>query len=126
MSKLAFAILVVFVMGVACVTAQETVIDAQSQPSNDEEHTKWISDVLTSIATIKPGMTRRELFGVFAEEGGLSTRKHKTYVYRHCPYIKVDVEFSPVDETGQNAMTENPRDRIVSISRPYLEYAIMD
>ena len=82
--------------------------------------------MLSSIATIKPGMTRKELFGLFAEEGGLSFGKHKTYVYKHCPYIKVDVEFSPADETGQDAMTENSSDRIVSISRPYLEYAIMD
>lgn len=126
MSKLAFAISVVLVMAAACLTAQEILTGSQNHPSYDVEHTKWISDVLSSIATIKPGMTRRELFGLFAEEGGLSSRKQKTYVYRHCPYIKVNVEFSLVDEMGQDAMAENPGDRIVSISKPYLEFAIMD
>ena len=95
MRRLVWTILTVLVMTVV-VPAQETEIDVRGRGSIDQEHTKWIDQVMRSIATIKPGMTRRDLFPVFTEEGGLSTRTHRRYVYKHCPYIKVDVEFSPV------------------------------
>jgi hypothetical protein len=128
MRKTVCTLLVVMVATVAGAPAQESAIDAQSRVQTDQEHTRWIDHVMRSIATIKPGMTRKELFGVLAEEGGLSTRTQRRYVYKHCPYIKVDVEFSPVDEigTGQDATSENPDDKIVKISRPYLEYSITD
>jgi hypothetical protein len=84
-------------------------------------------EVGRSISTIKPGMTRRDLFTVFTEEGGISTRRQKSYVYKRCPYIKVEVEFSPADtDANPDATTENPEDRIVKISRPYLEGAHVD
>ena len=89
----------------------------------DEEHTKWVDHVLRDIQTLKPGMTRGDLARMFVEEGGISTRAHRKYVYRTCPYIKVDIEFSPSD---RDPWKENPEDKIVNISRPYLEYSIMD
>ena len=128
MWKLAWALLTVLVMTVAGVPAQETLTDAQSRTLINQEHTQWIDQVMRSIATIKPGMTRKDLVRVFKQEGGLSTRTRKKYVYKHCPYIKVDVEFSPASDmdANQDAATEKPEDRIVRISRPYLEYSITD
>jgi hypothetical protein len=127
MRKLAWTILAVLVMTAAGVPAQETVIDARGRGPIDREHTKWIDHVMRSISTIKPGMTRKDIFTVFTEEGGLSTRTQRRYVYKHCPYIKVDVEFSHTDiDAGPDATTENPDDKIVKVSRPYLEYSIMD
>jgi hypothetical protein len=124
---LVWAIIAVLLMTAVGVPAQETVIDARNRGPIDQEHTKWIDSVMRSIATIKPGMTRRDLFSVFTEEGGLSTRAQRRYVYKHCPYIKVDVEFSHADiDASPDATTENPDDKIVKISRPYLEYSIMD
>jgi hypothetical protein len=89
------------------------------------DHTKWVESVLRAADTIKPGMTRKELLRVFTEEGGLSSRTWRTYVYKDCPYIKVDVEFSPAGDVG-NGLREGPNDKIVKISKPYLEYSIMD
>jgi hypothetical protein len=45
-------------------------------------------------------MTRSDLLKVFATEGGLSWSTQRTYVYRQCPYIKVDVKFE-LEERGQ-------------------------
>ena len=128
MRKLAWTLLVLLVMTIAGVPAQDTVIDARGRGPIDQEHTNWINHVMRSISTIKPGMTRKDLFTVFTEEGGLSTRTRRSYVYKYCPYIKVDVEFSPadIDAYPHAAATENPEDRIVKLSRPYLEYAHMD
>jgi hypothetical protein len=68
-------------------------------------------------------MNRKDLLKVFGEEGGLSTRTHRTYVYKECPYVKVDAVFSVVGEPG---LTESGEDRLISISRPYLAYSVMD
>jgi hypothetical protein len=128
MRKTVCTLLVVMVATVAGAPAQESAVDAQSRVRTDQEHTRWIDHVMRSIAAIKPGMARKELFRVLTEEGGLSTRTGRKYVYKHCPYIKVDVEFSPVDEigAGKDVTSENPDDKIVKISRPYLEYSITD
>jgi len=94
----------------------------QENPTQlDEEHTAWITDVLKSAQTIKVGMTRSDLMKVFTTEGGLSTTSQRKYVYRHCPYIKVDVKF-----TAASPSEELPTDKIVRVSRPYLEWSIMD
>jgi hypothetical protein len=46
-------------------------------------------------------------------------------VVRGCPGIKVDVEFVPVAHE-QDGLTESPNDKIVKISKPYLDYSHMD
>jgi hypothetical protein len=90
----------------------------------DSEAVRWIAAGLTYMQGIKVGMTREELLKVFMEEGGISNRRWRRYVYRKCGYIKVDVEFSPAnDEGGQK---ESPEDRITKISQPFLEWSIRD
>jgi hypothetical protein len=120
MRKLMWALL--FAFTVAGLLAQEGALDAQPGLHIDQEHTQWIQHVMRSISTIKAGMTRRDLPRVFAEDGGLSTRSQGRFVYRQCPYIKVDVELSPADEGAD----QSPDDKIVRVSRPYLEYPVSD
>jgi hypothetical protein len=87
--------------------------------------TKQISEILIECQKIKPGMTRAELLKVFTMEGGLSTTTHQTFVYRGCPYIKVDVDFTPSDQK-QKMIEERPTDTISKISKPYLDWTIAD
>jgi hypothetical protein len=96
-------------------------------PKQSEVHTKWIADTLKEIQTIKPGMTRRDLLRVFGEEGGISSRMWHRYIFHDCPYIKVDVEFfpSPANKDDPKAYND-PNDIITKISKPYLEWSIMD
>jgi len=70
-------------------------------------------------------MTREDLLKVFTTEGGLSTRRQRTYVLKQCRYIKVDVEFAPVGK-AETAFDESPNDTIVKISNPYLQFSHMD
>lgn len=107
------------------VLGQDPGVNAQLG-SGDEAHTRWIEDVIRSISTIKPGMTRKDLLQLFREDGGLSSRVNGRYVYRHCPNIKVDVQFSPVDEGYSERNDLHPDDKMIKISRPYLEYPIFD
>jgi hypothetical protein len=70
---------------------------------------------------VKVGTIRSELMTVFTTEGGLATSSQRTYVYRQCPYIKVDVKFA-----ASSREEELPADRIVQISRPYLAWLVVD
>jgi hypothetical protein len=54
------------------------------------EHTAWVAASLRTIQTIKPGMTHTDLLKACKTEGGISKRLQRTYVFRDCPYIKVD------------------------------------
>ena len=97
-------------------------------PQRPQEKTEWIADTLKEIQKIKIGMTRADLLKVFTTEGGLSSPFSRTYVYRECPYIKVDVEFEPVGRRDAEGRVthETNEDVIKKISRPYLEWGIID
>ena len=82
-----------------------------------------IANVLKQCKSIRPGMTRAELSKVFSTEGGFSTVTHRTYVYRDCPYIKVDVDFAP---SAPKQDVEKPTDIVTKISKPYLDWSVAD
>jgi hypothetical protein len=117
--------LFLLLLATAIAPAQKSVEPTQPSSAIDWEHIKWIDSVMRSILTIKPGATRKDLLKVFKEEGGLSTRTQRTYVYKRCPYIKVDVRFAPVG-AEDNGLTEMPEDKVITISRPYLGYSVAD
>jgi hypothetical protein len=103
--------------------------DGNDQASRN--HVTWVTEVLKRLQTIIPGMTREALYRVFATEGGLSTGLQRTFVSRDCPYFKVDVEFQAVgrpdrDENERVTLVEDRQDLILKISRPYLQFSIMD
>lgn len=121
---------VIFVASVFALALISSALSAQSSRRSHEQ-TEWIANSLNDMQTIKVGMTRTDLLGVFTTEGGLSTGLNRTYVYRQCPYIKVDVEFEPVgrparDAEGRVTLIEANEDVIKTISKPYLEWSITD
>jgi hypothetical protein len=78
------------------------------------------------METIKPGMTRADLFKAFRTDGagrkfvlgglGPSTQLRSTFVSRDCPSCRVVVEFKAKDWTS----VEDSQDIIATISKPYL------
>jgi hypothetical protein len=80
----------------------------------------WLAKVLKQIDSIHSGITRKDLTLIFRMDGGLSMRTQSTYVYKDCPYIKVDVVFSPIGPM------DDDEDRVLSISRPYLAFPTRD
>ena len=113
----------VLAFGLVSFVSVATVLPSWESRGTDE-HTEWIAKSLKEIESVKVGMTRADLLIVFKEEGGLSTRTWRRYVYRDCPYIKVDVEFEPVG--AENKVSQSPRDKIIKISKPFLEWSIID
>ena len=101
------------------------------QGQSPQDHVAWVAQALKRIQTIKPGTTREALLTVFTTEGGLSTGLQRTFVSRDCPFFKVDVEFQPVgrsnrDGNGRVTLVEGSQDVILKISRPYLQFSIVD
>jgi hypothetical protein len=117
--------ILLLLLAAAISPAQKSIRSTQPSSAIDLEHARWIDSVMRSILTIKPGATRVDLLAVFAEEGGMSNRTHRKYVYKQCPYIKVDVVLAPVGKPD-DLLIEMPEDKIITISRPYLEYSIFD
>lgn len=133
---LAFAL----VIGSQVPTAQTGPAAQQTEAS----HLEWLESVMHQMETIKPGMARAELLTVFTTEGGLSSRERRTFVSRQCRYCKVDVSFELVGQPNGRPsycipveglppcdptvpiFTESDQDRIVTISRPYLQLTVMD
>jgi hypothetical protein len=104
---------------------------AQTRDPVRAAYVAWVVGVLKQMQTIKPGMTREQLLSVFTTEGGLSNGISRTYVSKECPYFKVSVEFHAVgraerDSDGRVTLVEDSRDTIKTISRPYLEFSVMD
>ncbi len=126
MRKRAFTF-AIFLCALAIVVSAQSFRDSQKS----EENTKWISDSLREMKTIEVGKARADLLKVFTTEGGLSTGLRRTYVYRKCPYTKVDVEFEAVgrparDAEGRETHEKSDKDTIKSISKPYLEWSVAD
>lgn len=99
--------------------------DKFTEAKTEADHTRWIERSLREIQTLKPGMTRADLLKVLQEEGGLSNRNGHRFVYRECPYIKVDVKFQAVGALDDN-LRKDPRDKILRLSTPFLEWSITD
>jgi hypothetical protein len=115
-----FAFLCIF--SVSAVAQSKPQQPPRISPSQiDTGAHRWIAGALNAIQTIKVGMTRSDLMKLFTIEGGLSTISQRTYVYRQCPYIKIDVKFA-----ASNRDEELPTDKIVEVSRPYLAWSVMD
>ena len=120
-------------ISMASISASSSVRLAHSakQEPCSENHQAWVTYALKKMETVRPGMTRAELLKVFTIEGGLSTGLNRRFVSRDCPYFKVDVEFKAVgrserDSDGRVTLEEDPRDIIVKISQPYLQFSITD
>jgi hypothetical protein len=123
---LSFALLGSLLIAQNAVRATVTV----NQAASSLDHVTWVGQALERMEMIRPGMTRRDLVVVFTTEGGISSRLHRTFVSRECPYFKVDVEFEAVgpsvDANSRAIHEEDERDIIKRISRPYLRRRVTD
>ena len=103
----------------------------QTQPGPPQSHVDWVAETLERMETVKVGMTRGDLLKVFTTEGGLSFPLQQRFVSRDCRYFKVDVRFRAVgrperDSDGRQTWDTLNQDVIVEISRPYLQFSILD
>jgi hypothetical protein len=113
------------------VSGSGRVVPSAKQEQCSGEHEAWVGQVLLEMKSIQAGMTRKDLLKTFTTEGGFSTRLNRRFVSRDCPYFKVDVKFRAMgqpetDSEGRVTLVEDPRDVIVEITQPFLEFSIKD
>lgn len=80
----------------------------------------WVAKCLKDFQTIKKGMTRQEVQERFPIDGGVSAIAIGRHRHPECPFFKVDVEFA------LSAETTSPDDKVIKISRPYIETPYLD
>jgi hypothetical protein len=97
----------------------------QNKQTPDRNCCAKVLQALDAVNNLKKGMTRAEVEKVFRLEGGLFSRNQSFYVYRDCPYIKVQVTFD-LDPEYKDFVTGSPKDIVQSVSKPYLEYPVTD
>lgn len=107
----------------------QTQVDDESVPMDADSQAmrnRWMEKTLREIETIQPGMHRRDLATLFRQDGGINPiGSQERYVLKECSMIKIDVSFKTPDETSP-WLQENPDDVIESVSKPYLQYPVMD
>jgi hypothetical protein len=97
----------------------------QDRPSSPDECCAIVTKAIDSVNKIKKDMLRSEVEKEFRLEGGLFSRNQTFYVYKNCPFIKIKVAFE-LDPSYTDFVTGSPKDRVLSVSKPYLEYSVAD
>ena len=103
-------------------------VSSLSLPREDrkrQERIEWVAGCLKQMQAVRAGMTRKEIEKILTMEGGLYSPTTGHYVSRECPYFKVDVEFTAARDKDGRAVFGG-HDRIVKVSRPYLDWPTID
>jgi len=105
-----------------CIALFSIPADTSGQSRQAPE--EFIKQALKTVGELKIGDTRANLERYFRSDGGMQYSKPERYVYKKCPFIKIDVEFSL--KRGNSWPTLSPEDTLISVSKPYLEYPFYD
>ena len=108
---------------ITCALMFAILFGASPKPTNSDACVV-IVDALKRIDDLTLGDSRSRLEQSFELDGGLQFRTKSRYVFKKCHFIKIDVEF--VGEGFGHDEDFLPTDKIVKVSRPYLEYPIYD
>ena len=112
-----FAVLIALMFGASLVSSAADPATA--------EHTAWVVHSLQDMKSVEVGMTRADVEKIFKQIGGISTPQERTYAYRGCPYFLVDVRYAKTSQLTKDDIGR-PDDKVVMISRPYLDWPAGD
>jgi hypothetical protein len=130
-----FVLLLLSVIVIGGSATVRTTTGAANPEPCAQNHEVWLAHLMEKMETIKPGMTRWDVLKVFRAEGGVPAPmptptglQRSRFVSQDCPYFKIDVEFEPVARGNlvynlSGFLTEDNRDVIVKVSKPYVQFA---
>jgi hypothetical protein len=114
-------LLLVFVLAVCLQPVIAIKASAQAPASCDS--CDLMAEALSTVQSFAPGTPRSKVEQEFSPDGGLQFFYGPSrYIFRKCPLIKVDIEFTHFDGEQDGL----PSDQVVKVSRPYLEYPFSD
>lgn len=96
---------------------------ASVDQNKDDARCAVIERALRDYQQIRSSNTRREVEKYFRRDGGLQFPAKSRYVLPECDYIHVDIEF---DLVKPEQISFKPEDKVISISKLYLEYPARD
>lgn len=100
------------------------VLNSSARPlPEDSSCCSVAAEALEAFAKVRPGMTRADVERHVARDGGGQFPSPTRYVYPKCNYLKIDVAF---DDDPENDEALSASDRVASVSRPYVEYPMLD
>ena len=111
-----------FALSFLCAAQQPSNVQ---QPSRQDQLEALIKEVLEVAGNLKEGSIRSEVERDFTLDGGIQFRGTSRYMFKKCHFIKIEVTFSK-DERAGTWIDGSPEDRVVTVSKPYLEYPVMD
>ena len=112
-----------FVVEVHFWTGGKVALDQVSVPSNVE----FAGGCLKVFESITNGMTRAEVEKNFTLDGGLQGASPVRLLHPACPMFKVNVEFDfKRNAADQNRAVIGKDDKVIRVSRPYLERPFLD
>jgi hypothetical protein len=71
-------------------------------------------------------MARAEVEKKLKLDGGLQGVSPVRFIDSACPGFKINVEFDFKRDTSQNRAIENKDDKVIRVSKPYLERPFVD
>ncbi len=99
----------------------------QSLRPKDPKKAEWVQACLRDFESIKAGMTREQVEKKFPMDGGLQTASPTRFVHPQCRYFKIEVGFEfQRDEADGNRAVMGKTDKVIAVSKPYLERPFAD
>ncbi len=119
-------------MKIMLVSALASVLGLSLLPTGpkvqiNEAGSAWAARCLADFQTVKPGMTRLEVERQFPMDGGMHGMALVPYTHPSCRMFKIDVEFEcQHDKADMGRLVKGPDDKVIRVSKPYLEAACYD
>jgi hypothetical protein len=104
-------------------TGGKIALDQVTIPQNVE----LAGECFKNFESITNGMTRGEVEKKLMMDGGLRTVSPVRFIDPGCPHFKIKVEFGfKRDARDQNRAGESQDDKVIDVSKPYLEEPFTD
>lgn len=98
-----------------------------AETKEKKDRLRWIKKCIADFKKVKLGMTREEVGKLLPWDGGFQGFVAVRFCHPECRFFKVDVEFSVKrNPSDQDRVINSPKDKVVAVSKPYIEYPIMD
>jgi hypothetical protein len=112
-----------YVLEVHFWTGGKIALDQLTIPQNVE----LAGDCFRNFESITNGMTRAQVEKKLTMDGGLQTVSPVRFLDPGCPHFKIKVEFGyQRDARDQNRAIKGPGDKVILVSKPYLEEPFTD
>ncbi len=111
------------ISAIVLLLAVVSTTERKSVQANPETGCQLVQQALQNYQQLKVGLSRSDAIRYFVPDGGMQFPSSGRYVDPSCRYLHVDIEFKLAKP---DAILPSPDDKIMSISKLYVEYPAKD